>query len=229
MNQSTAKLLLLPLIAWSALYSIRNYTGEVVTLYTFDSEGSSHATRPRALGPIDRSDQRVARQRRQSSAGRAQARRGHRLLPRDAPRRPAREGQRADGRALRLGGLDPLEDRGPRRSRSDIPGSFGLSGNSTGPASFADRATLGGISVDSTSRKLLQSSCTRSEAPIPRLRAGGACRPCRRDYPIRSGGDRFRRVVEGGRCVSTSSLLSLNKWQVGDLQLPTTTTQSLPS
>jgi len=45
MNQSTAKLLLLPLIAWSLLYSIRNYTGEVVTLYTFDSEGASHATR----------------------------------------------------------------------------------------------------------------------------------------------------------------------------------------
>ncbi len=45
MNQSTAKLLLLPLIVWAALYSIRNYTGEVTTLYTIDGAGASHTTR----------------------------------------------------------------------------------------------------------------------------------------------------------------------------------------
>ncbi len=39
-------------------------------------------------------------------------------------------------------------------------------------------------------------------------RSAGACHTLRRNYPLPIGGDRFRRVVEGERCVSTSSQLS---------------------
>ena len=44
MNQSTAKLLLIPLVVFGALYGIRNFTGEVATLYTTDGDGVSHST-----------------------------------------------------------------------------------------------------------------------------------------------------------------------------------------
>ncbi len=45
MNLTTAKLLLIPLVIMGAMYSIRNYTGEVVTLYTTDGEGKTYTSR----------------------------------------------------------------------------------------------------------------------------------------------------------------------------------------
>ncbi len=44
MNQTTAKLLMIPLIVVGALYGIRNFTGEVVTLHTTDGVGKTHTT-----------------------------------------------------------------------------------------------------------------------------------------------------------------------------------------
>jgi hypothetical protein len=44
MNQTTAKLLMIPLLAVVALYGIRNFTGEVATLYTTDGVGKTHTT-----------------------------------------------------------------------------------------------------------------------------------------------------------------------------------------
>jgi hypothetical protein len=44
MNQATAKLLMIPLLAVVALYGIRNFTGEVATLYTTDGVGKTHTT-----------------------------------------------------------------------------------------------------------------------------------------------------------------------------------------
>jgi len=44
MNQTTAKILMIPLLIAGALYGIRNYTGEVVTLYTTDGVGKTHMT-----------------------------------------------------------------------------------------------------------------------------------------------------------------------------------------
>ena len=43
MNLTTAKLLMIPVLIVGGLYAIRNFTGEVVTLYTTDGdeEGSS--------------------------------------------------------------------------------------------------------------------------------------------------------------------------------------------
>ncbi len=45
MNQSTAKFLMIPLLAMSALYGLRNFSGEVATLYTTDGGGKTHTTR----------------------------------------------------------------------------------------------------------------------------------------------------------------------------------------
>jgi hypothetical protein len=45
MNLTTAKLLLIPLVIMGGMYSIRNYTGEVVTLYTTDGEGKTYTSR----------------------------------------------------------------------------------------------------------------------------------------------------------------------------------------
>ncbi len=44
MNQTTAKLLMIPLLIVGALYGIRNFTGEVATLYTTDGVGKTHMT-----------------------------------------------------------------------------------------------------------------------------------------------------------------------------------------
>ena len=44
MNLTTAKLLMIPLLVVGALYGIRNFTGEVVTLYTTDGVGKTHTT-----------------------------------------------------------------------------------------------------------------------------------------------------------------------------------------
>ena len=44
MNLTTAKFLMIPLLIAGALYGIRNYTGEVVTLYTTDGVGKTHMT-----------------------------------------------------------------------------------------------------------------------------------------------------------------------------------------
>jgi hypothetical protein len=44
MNLTTVKILMLPLLVMGALYGIRNYTGEVVTLYTTDGVGQTHKT-----------------------------------------------------------------------------------------------------------------------------------------------------------------------------------------
>jgi hypothetical protein len=45
MNLTTAKFLMIPLLIAVALYGIRNFTGEVATLYTTDGEGKSYTTR----------------------------------------------------------------------------------------------------------------------------------------------------------------------------------------
>ena len=45
MNLSTLKLLMIPLLIVGGMYAIRNFTGEVATLYTIDSVGQSHTTR----------------------------------------------------------------------------------------------------------------------------------------------------------------------------------------
>jgi len=45
MTISTAKFLMLPLLVLGALYGIRNFSGEVATLYTTDPEGQTHTTR----------------------------------------------------------------------------------------------------------------------------------------------------------------------------------------
>jgi hypothetical protein len=45
MNQTTAKLLMIPILIAGALYGIRNFTGEVVTLYTTDGEGKIYTSR----------------------------------------------------------------------------------------------------------------------------------------------------------------------------------------
>ena len=44
MNLTTAKLLMIPLLILGALYGIRNFTGEVATLYTTDGVGKTHTT-----------------------------------------------------------------------------------------------------------------------------------------------------------------------------------------
>jgi hypothetical protein len=44
MNLTTAKFLMIPVLILGALYGIRNYTGEVATLYTTDGEGKTHTT-----------------------------------------------------------------------------------------------------------------------------------------------------------------------------------------
>jgi len=44
MSLTTVKILMLPLLVMGALYGIRNYTGEVVTLYTTDAVGKTHTT-----------------------------------------------------------------------------------------------------------------------------------------------------------------------------------------
>lgn len=45
MNLSTLKLLMIPLLILGGLYAIRNFTGEVATLYTTDAEGHGYTTR----------------------------------------------------------------------------------------------------------------------------------------------------------------------------------------
>ena len=45
MSLSTLKLLMIPLLILGGLYAIRNFTGEVATLYTTDSGGHSYTTR----------------------------------------------------------------------------------------------------------------------------------------------------------------------------------------
>jgi len=45
MNQTTAKFLMIPVLIASALFGIRNFTGEVAVLYTSDGEGKGHTTR----------------------------------------------------------------------------------------------------------------------------------------------------------------------------------------
>jgi len=45
MNQTTAKLLMIPVLIAGALFGIRNFTGEVAVLYTNDGEGQGHTTR----------------------------------------------------------------------------------------------------------------------------------------------------------------------------------------
>lgn len=45
MNLTTAKLLMIPLLIVGALFGIRNFSGEVATLYTNDAEGQTHTTR----------------------------------------------------------------------------------------------------------------------------------------------------------------------------------------
>jgi hypothetical protein len=45
MKLSTLKLLMIPLLILGGLYAIRNFTGEVATLYTIASAGQSHTTR----------------------------------------------------------------------------------------------------------------------------------------------------------------------------------------
>jgi hypothetical protein len=45
MNQSTAKLLMIPLLVVGGLHMIRNFTGEVATLYTTDGAGKTHTAR----------------------------------------------------------------------------------------------------------------------------------------------------------------------------------------
>jgi hypothetical protein len=44
MNKTTAKFLMIPLVVVCALYGIRNYTGEVATLYTTDGVGKIHTS-----------------------------------------------------------------------------------------------------------------------------------------------------------------------------------------
>ncbi len=44
MNRATAKFLMIPLLIVGALYGIRNFTGEVATLYTTDGVGKTHTT-----------------------------------------------------------------------------------------------------------------------------------------------------------------------------------------
>ena len=45
MSQTTAKLLMIPVLIVSALFGIRNFAGEVATLYTSDRDGQTHSTR----------------------------------------------------------------------------------------------------------------------------------------------------------------------------------------
>lgn len=45
MTLTTAKLLMIPVLIVGALYGIRNFTGEVATLYTNDGDGQTHTTR----------------------------------------------------------------------------------------------------------------------------------------------------------------------------------------
>jgi hypothetical protein len=45
MNITTAKFLMIPVLIVGALYGIRNFTGEVVTLYTTDAEGKTYSSR----------------------------------------------------------------------------------------------------------------------------------------------------------------------------------------
>ena len=45
MNLTTAKFLMIPILIVGALYAIRNFTGEVATLYTTDGEGKTYTTR----------------------------------------------------------------------------------------------------------------------------------------------------------------------------------------
>jgi len=45
MNLSTAKFLMIPILIVAALYGIRNFTGEVATLYTTDGDGRTRTTR----------------------------------------------------------------------------------------------------------------------------------------------------------------------------------------
>ena len=45
MNITTAKFLMIPVLIVAALYGIRNFTGEVVTLYTTDGEGKTYSSR----------------------------------------------------------------------------------------------------------------------------------------------------------------------------------------
>jgi hypothetical protein len=45
MTISTAKFLMIPLLVLGALYGIRNFSGEVVTLYTTDADGKTYTTR----------------------------------------------------------------------------------------------------------------------------------------------------------------------------------------
>ena len=45
MNMTTAKLLMIPVLIVGGLYAIRNFTGEVVTLYTTDGDGKIYTSR----------------------------------------------------------------------------------------------------------------------------------------------------------------------------------------
>ncbi len=45
MNITTAKFLMIPVLIVGALFGIRNFAGEVATLYTNDTEGQTHTTR----------------------------------------------------------------------------------------------------------------------------------------------------------------------------------------
>jgi hypothetical protein len=45
MNLTTAKFLMIPVLIVSALYGIRNFTGEVATLYTTDGDGKTYTSR----------------------------------------------------------------------------------------------------------------------------------------------------------------------------------------
>jgi len=45
MTLTSAKFLMIPVLVFGALFGIRNFTGEVATLYTNDGEGQAHTTR----------------------------------------------------------------------------------------------------------------------------------------------------------------------------------------
>ncbi len=45
MNITTAKFLMIPVLIVGVLHGIRNFTGEVATLYTNDAAGQTHTTR----------------------------------------------------------------------------------------------------------------------------------------------------------------------------------------
>ena len=166
MNLTTAKFLMIPVLIVGGLYGIRNFTGEVATLYTTDGDGKTHTSRiwvvdhghqvwVRSLDPTSPWLDRLINQ------PDVQLRRGESIVDYRATPFANRRTRINSLMAERYGWvewfLSKIEE--PRRLGSGIPGSFGLNCNLTGRISWARPC-------DGSPRSVRQAGAAGSRKPV---------------------------------------------------------------